>query len=413
LILGGPARIRTGSAWALGSVAVALSVGLIRTLVTARCLEPAEIGLMGIALLALGFVDAVSSSGVDTALVAQRKDVDRFLDPAFSIQAARGIGVFAVLWLAAPAVAAALDAARTAGVIRSVGLVAIVRGFANPAVAILVRRLEFRRIFWWSLPEHLSALVITIALAIAWRDVWALVVGTLAGQMVGTLASYGMSPRIPRIVVSRTRIVDLLRFGRFVSGARALMYLSVNLDAAVVGAAMGTHALGLYQFAVRIAELPVVTFTRAIGQVALPALSGDHRDGAALARTWRPLLRSVLVVNGLAVVLVVMFGGPVIELLVGPQWLAVLPALRLLAVAMLFRTIVVLTGQLLDALHRPALTMWINAVRLGVLVLLLPVAVIYDDLQAIALAVAAANAAGALTAWRASSRVLRPAPRPA
>ena len=75
MIPGGSTAVRAGSAWALGSVVVALSAGLIRTIFTARFLEPAEIGLMGIALLALGFIEAVSSSGVDTALVAQRKDV--------------------------------------------------------------------------------------------------------------------------------------------------------------------------------------------------------------------------------------------------------------------------------------------------------------------------------------------------
>ena len=364
---------------------------------------------MAIALLALGFLEAVASTGVDTALVAQRKDVERFIDPAFTIQAARGLSVLAVLWFAAPAVARAFQDGEAIGVIRSVGAVAVIRGLANPATALAVRRLEFRRVFWWSLPEHLGAVAITIALAFAWRDVWALVVGAIAGQVIGTIASYGLLPRIPALVFSRARILELLRFGRFVSGARALMYFCVYLDGAVVGVTLGTYALGLYQFAGRIAELPVVTFTRAVAQVALPALSRDQAGGPELSRTWKSLLAPVLAVNVVAVLLILLFGHAAVGALTGPRWLAAVPVLQILAFAMPFRAIVVMTGQLLDAVGQPALTVRLNAFRLGALVMLLPPAAAWSGLYGAAQSVVAANVVGALVAWRLSAGVLRPA----
>src|SRR5262249_1455023 len=51
------------------------------------------------------------------------------------------------------------------------------------------------------------------------------------------------------------------------------------------------------------------------------------------------------------------------------------PLMRTLAVAMLFRAIVVLTGQLLDGVGRPHLTLRLNAGRLAVLaIVLIPLA---------------------------------------
>lgn len=402
----GHARLRAGSAWAVASVAVLLASGFLRTIVGARFLTPADIGLIGIAVLALGFIEAVASTGIDSALVAAREDVEAYLDPAFTVQVVRGFVVFGLLWTVAPTIAWMFEARASAGVIRAVAVVAAVRGLANPGVALAVRRLDFRRVFWWSLPEVVCSLGLTLALVIVRRDVWALVIGIVAGQAVATIASYGLVRRVPRLTFDRQRLRELLRFGRFVSGSRALMYFSATLDTAVVGLATGVHTLGLYQFAARIAELPVVTFTRAAAQVALPALSGVHENTTGLRRTWRTLLGGVFAVNvGVAIVILVA-GEAVVEAVAGARWLPALPLMRVLAFAMPFRAVVVLTGQLLDARAQPQLTLRLNALRLAGLIVVLPMLARWSGVQGVAYGVLLANACAAALALRLATRVL-------
>jgi O-antigen/teichoic acid export membrane protein len=398
----GPAQLRAGSAWALASVAMTLSSSVLRTFVMARFLEPVEIGLMGIALLALGFVEAVASTGVDTALTAGR-DVEPYIDPGFTVQVVRGIAVFAVLCAAAPIVARIFDNGAAIGVVRTVATIAALRGLANPAVVLAVRRLDFRRMFWWALPEVSTTLFLSIVLGYLRRDVWALVIAVVAGQAVGTLASYGLVRRRPRLVFDRERILALLRFGRFVSGSRALMYFSVNVDAALVGVAMGTPALGLYQFATRVAELPVVTFTRAVAQVALPALSHVEIRADAARRVWRTMLGWVVAVNAAAAVVILLFGEAAVITVAGRKWLPAVPIMRILTVAMLFRAILVLTGQLLDAVGQPSRTLRLNAVRLCILVAALGPFAAWGGLRGIALAVLVANGIAAVHALRVSA----------
>ena len=243
--MSGRSPLRAGVTWALAGVTVAFCAGLLRTIVIARFLGPAEIGLMGIAILALGFVEAVTSSGVDTALLAERGEIEPHLDTAFTIQLARGFVVLLILWIAAPALAWAFHNEAAANVIRAVAIIAPLRGATNPAIAAVIRRLNFRRVFWWSLPEVLSSLCLAVLLVPLRRDVWALVVASVAAQAIATAASYGMVQRRPRLRLPGESVRSLLRFGRFVSGSRALMYFSVNLDSAAVGVALGTHALGL------------------------------------------------------------------------------------------------------------------------------------------------------------------------
>lgn len=398
-------RLRVESAWSIATVGLVALGSVARTLVVARFLAPADLGLMGIALLALGCVEAVTSSGVDTALISQPHDVEEDLDPAFTIQAVRGGIVFAAIWLAAPSIAALFQSPAAAAVIRAVSVVALLRGLQNPAVAIVVRRLEFRRMFWWTVPEVLAALALAVVLAMTRRDVWALVIAAIGSQGVSVLASYAMLPRRPRLVRGLARARELLRFGRFVSGARALMYFSVNLDAAVVGATMGTAALGIYQFAARVAELPVVTFTRAVGQVALPAFS-SLQASPALKTTYRRVWGTVVAANVAAALAIIATAGVVIPRLVGPRWAEAVPVLRVLAVAMIFRAMIVFGGQFLDALRHPRLTVVVNAARLGVLAAgVLPLAARWG-LNGVACAVLLASAAGAALAVVLSERVV-------
>ena len=154
-----------------------------------------------------------------------------------------------------------------------------------------------------------------------------------------------------------------------------------------------------------------MTFTRAAAQVALPALSGTHQNTDGLRKTWRTLLQWVFCVNVAAALAILIGGEAAIEAVVGPQWLAALPLMRILAFAMPFRALLVLAGQLLDARGQPEATMRLNAVRLAALILVLPVLAGWSGVQGVAYGVLLANAGTSVLALRLSSRVLA-APRP-
>jgi O-antigen/teichoic acid export membrane protein len=110
--------------------------------------------------------------------------------------------------------------------------------------------------------------------------------------------------------------------------------------------------------------------------------------------------------NAAAALAIVLLGGPAVAAIAGPRWLAAVPLIRILAVAMFFRAVVVLAGQALDAMRRPALTLRLNAERLAALVIVLPLLGAWGGLPGIAAAVLLANAAVASRALRLLVRVV-------
>lgn len=344
-----------------------LAVAVLRTLVVARLLGPEDFGTVAIALLALGFIEAVTATGMDTALVSQPGDVEPDLDPAFTLQTLRGVAVAAVLWILAPLVGRIFDNASAVPVVHAISAIAVLRGLVNPASLLLAKRFEFRRIFWWSVPEMLGGLGLAVGFAYVRRDLSALVIAAVGSQVVATAASYGMAPRRPRFSREWARMRRLLHFGKWVSGARALMHLSVTADAFIVGSLLGTRALGLYQFAYRVAELPVVTFTRAVGIVALPGFSERQGRPIELRQAYRAALRLALGINCTFALGVLLFGGVAVEWLIGAQWLPAVPVVRILSAAMVFRAVLIVSSQFFDAARQPRLTVRANLVRLSVL----------------------------------------------
>jgi O-antigen/teichoic acid export membrane protein len=407
------ARSLAGGGWALLSLGLGLALGVARTMVVARFLGAEELGVFGIALLALGTVEAVTSTGVETALVSHPGEAEEDLDPAFTIQVLRGLLVAAAVFAAAPLAASFLGSGRATPVIRAVAVLALLRGLANPALALATRRMEFGRLFWWSVPEQVAGFVLAVGLAVARRDVWALVAAAVGSQVVAVAASWAMLPRRPRLVLRGEGVRRLLHYGKWVSGARTMMFLSLNADNAVVARFLGAGALGIYQLAFRIGELGVSTFTRAMVQVALPVLSQLQASPARLGRAFRAVFRLALVANAVFAVGVALFAHPVVERLLGREWLPAVPVLRILAVAMVFRAVVVVSNQLFNAVGRPSLTLQVNAVRLGVmLAAVLPLLHAFG-LRGVALSVLLGGLASAVLCLHRARGVLEPERVPA
>ena len=403
-------RCLAGGSWVLLAMGLTLAIGVARTVVVARQLGPGELGVMAIGLLVLGALEALTSSGVETALVTHPGDPEADLDAAFTLQAVRGVLLAAILWLAAPLVGGFFANAAAVPVVRAVGAVALLRGLANPRVAMLVRRIDFQRVFWWTLPELVVGFGLAVWLAGARGDVWALVIAAVAAQAVATAATYAMLPYRPRLRLPGDAVRRLLGYGRWVSGGRALMFMSVNLDDAVVGRALGTSALGLYQVAFRIGELGVVTFTRALLQVALPALTALQGRREQLRRAYVAAWRVVVGANLAFAVVVAVAAGPLVDLLLGDAWRPVVPVLRILVVAMVFRAQLVLASELFNAVQQPALTIRVNSVRLvAMLASILPLLHL-AGLPGVALSVLIGSLAGSLLALRYTAAILRPAP---
>ena len=73
----------SGVLWNALTLGASKLVVLITTVILARLLDPTDFGLLGIGLVAIGYLDFINDFGVSAAVIQRRDDSGRSLDVAY------------------------------------------------------------------------------------------------------------------------------------------------------------------------------------------------------------------------------------------------------------------------------------------------------------------------------------------
>jgi PST family polysaccharide transporter/lipopolysaccharide exporter len=382
------ATVTRAAVWGAAANGIAMAGRALRIIVVAPYVSAHDYGLLAATVALLEGVNAFSDLGTQASLVRRSGPVAHVLDAAFTLQALRGLALAGLLIAAAPLAGVWIRDDALVPVVRAMALAPLVAGFSNPAMVLLTRRLDFRTLFAWNLVEPAITLVVGIWLAVTLRNVWALVLAAICGEVVRLSVSHLAARPWPRFSLPREQVAELLRFGRWVIGTRILMFLSVRGDDLFVAAVLGTTAVGVYSVAFRIAELPVLLVTHTIVAVALPVWSGLAAEPARLRswflRTclWAGVLNAAVAAAGLAV------APHVVPLPRGMTWEASRPLVLVLVLASFARSLIILAEPYFYSIGRPAVWFWMNVCRVGTTaILIVPLSRLFG-LLGVALAVA-------------------------
>ena len=364
-------RVVSAGAWSLMLRVIIRVAILVRTVILARLLVPDDFGLMAIAVLAITLVDRLTQSGFDQALVQRRDDIRQYLDTAWTVQVIRGAAMAAALAVSAPLIARFFDTPDATAIIRVLAIAVLVRGLANIAVVYFVKDLRFDLRFRFEIAQSLTDAVVSIIAAVILRNVWALVLGVLAGSLARVIASYIVHPYRPRLRWQTGHALMLFGFGKWVFLSNLLAYATTNLDDIVVGRLLGITSLGLYRMAYNFSQAVATEIGQTINQVAFPTYSmlqdaAERLKTAYVAALHTVAFASVPVAFGIAVVAPDLTIG-----LLGEEWAPMIRATQILSIAGLGRAIGATSGPLFDGMGRPDIQAKINTLDLAILIALL------------------------------------------
>jgi O-antigen/teichoic acid export membrane protein len=345
--------------------------GLARTIILARLLSPEDFGLFGIATLALSALEAFSQIGFQAALVQKKGDVKPYLDTAWTVQILRGFALAGILTASAPVVAGFFGEPRAAMLLRVLALSELAKGFTNIGVLFFQKELEFHKRFVYMLSGTLADFGVAVTAAVLMRNAWALAFGLLARSAAQVLTSYILHQYRPRPRLDASLAREMYGFGRWIMATNIVVFLITNGDNAVVGKVLGASALGLYQMAFLFSNLMATEITHVLSQVTFPAYSALQDNVASLKRAFLQTLEVTMALSLPLSVGIVMFAPEFVRLFLGEAWTPMVPALQILAVSGLIRSVVAIGGSLFKGVGRPELDFWMNAARLGAMALLI------------------------------------------
>ena len=245
---------------------------LASMVVLARLIPPAEFGRFALAAIVGELALLIPSEGVGAALV-QRKEVTRDrLQAGFYMALVWSVGLTVVILLAAVTIIPPLFDERTA---RSVMLATpgiIIASFSTVPMALLRRRLAFRRLAMINAASTTLRAVASVVLAFAGLGASALVLGGLAAGTLATVVAWVAAPPPPPRPRREARR-DILGYGLPASLAAASWVGFRNCDYAIVAARLGPLQAGYYFRAYVLAVEYQKKISLVMGQVGFPVLA--------------------------------------------------------------------------------------------------------------------------------------------
>lgn len=344
--------IASGARWSLLAGIVARLVGPAFLVVLARILTPDDFGLMAVAMVVIAFATLFQDLGLKQALV-QRKEVDQpLLLTGFWGSAGMGVFWFTVVWLAAPWIADAYRNPDVIPVVRALSAVFLVSPLGTVPEALLLRDLDFRRLFRVELVPSLVPGAVAVVLGLTGFGVWSLVWGQVAGAVLRTVTLWSMVSWRPTGGPPKGEWRHLTRFGGWISLEALLAWSITYLDQAFAGRFLSLTGVGYYRMGVALALLPARGISQVLGRVLLPAYSRHQDDPARLREALERCVHIVALATVPVGAAAVAFSDVVVPLVLGERWRAAVPVLQVLAVAGVLSALVNVAPPLYKAIGR-------------------------------------------------------------
>ncbi|HET6680407.1 MAG TPA: oligosaccharide flippase family protein [Gemmatimonadaceae bacterium] len=348
-----------GIAWTGGIKWAAQAVGWASTLVVARLLTPADYGVISMATVYLGLVTLLSEFGVGTAVVMMRElsDDDTARVAGFSLL----VGVLSLLMSLAVAIPIGwlYDEPALPPVVAVMSTTFAITAFRAVPMARMQRDMQFRQLALIDGAQALAFAVVTLVLAATGWRYWSLVGGAVVAAVVSTIAIVASRPQAIRRP-SFHAIRAVIAFSGEMMVGRLAWYVSNSADLFVGGKVLGKSPLGAYSFGRTLSVIPLEKIAAMIFSVTPAILSAVQKDIAALRRY------VLLITEGLALATfpmtigLALVGPELVRTVLGPQWLAMILPMQILACAAMLRSVTPILSQVLVATHQTRYLMNVN-----------------------------------------------------
>jgi PST family polysaccharide transporter/lipopolysaccharide exporter len=353
-----------GVVWLLLSNWITKSLSFIQTIILVRLLSPNDFGLFGILWVIVGTIETFTSTGVESALI-QRKEIGRReMDTVWVIGLLRGIVKATLLFVSAPFVGTFYDAPLLTPITQLFALTYLFGSFRNVGMVTFSREMDYRTLSLVGQATRLLQMIATVTLVVILRDVWGLVLGYAIGEAISVVLSYLVSPYRPTFSFDLKSARSMFAFGRHILLCGVIIFLIERGDDALVGKVLGLETLGFYVLAYGLATMPSDYVTGILSQLTFTTFSRLQDEPEKLRASYLAALRFVSLGTIPASMGVALLAGEIIQVVYGPKWMPMVPALQMLCVFGMLKSIVSIPGGLFLGMGRPGYLTAVSAAQL-------------------------------------------------
>ena len=360
-------QVIRGGVWILALELSNQVLQFVKTFYAATILSPADFGIVGFAFLVISFLDVLSTTGMKEAIIQRKDDLQHYISSVWIFETVKGaIVLTACLLLAAPLAEwfAPKNTELTTIVIRLIGVIFFLQSAVNVGVLYLEKNIEFGRYFFYQISGTVVDVVLTVVCVSLLKNVWALFIGVIAGSFVKLLVSFIAVKYRPNFSFTLSHIRELFHYGKWVLRSRIFTFFGLQLDSVVVSGFLGLHALGIYQMAFRIGNLPITQLSNVMGRIVFPSFAKVQDDLPAVKGYFLASSNLLMVAIAPLIILVFCLIPEFTHVFLNEEWLPIIPVVRVLIISGFIRIFATIIDYLFYSLGQPKLSAQLQFWRL-------------------------------------------------
>jgi O-antigen/teichoic acid export membrane protein len=334
---------------ATGEQYLRLVINFISIAAISRLLTPTEIGVSvigtGIVLIALGLREFATSD-----FLIQHQDVTPDdVRASFTVVFLLTVLIAIAMFLIAPWFGSFYGEEKLARFLRIAAVAGLIEAISLPIRGLLRRDMAFGALALINTASAAATAAATILLALAGFSYMSVAWALIAAAITTTSLSFYCrpDPSILRPVFKAWGSV--LSFGGYNGASYVINQTYLALPQLVLGHVLPHSAVGLYNRAQMVSDIPDRVVLTGVFSVAFPALAAEIREGRGLKQPYLRALGLITVAYWPALVLLALLARPVVSFILGRQWVEVVPLLQVMAIAGLAWFPVMLTSPVLLA----------------------------------------------------------------
>jgi O-antigen/teichoic acid export membrane protein len=320
---------------AAGEQYARLAINFASIAVVSRLLTPAEIGVSVIGTGIIAIALALREFATSDCLIQRQEVTLDDIRASFTVLLLLTVLITAATVVIAPWFGALYGEDQLARFLRVGAAAGLIEALSLPIRGLLRRDMAFGVLAAVNTTAAAATAVATIALALAGFSYMSVAWATVTGAVTTTVLSFYFRPDLQAWRPALKSWRSVLAFGGYNGASHVVANLYETVPQLVLGALLPSSAVGLFNRATMLSKIPQLVFLRSVGTIAFPALATEVRNGRSLKGPYLAALGHITVFYWPTLVVIAILAHPIVWLVLGGQWLGVVPLLQILAFAYL------------------------------------------------------------------------------
>lgn len=370
-------KVRKSIVLSFGQNYIKFVLQFVATVIIARLLTPAEIGIFSVAMVLLGFAHTLRDFGAASYIIQEKALTPDKIRAAFSMTLITAWLMAVVIWLGGDYAAEFYREPGVRSVMLIVSLNFILIPFGTIPIAYMQRNMDFEHIALINVISNVISTALTLWLAYVGFSYLALAWGSVAGIVCNIILVQVWRPKDLPLWPGFLEIRKVFSFGSLSSLIMILNDLRQGIPELILGRVSGMAVVGYYGRAMGLLSMFDRFIMSALWGVVLPHFAEQVRKNGAIKESFLNSMTLMTVLAWPFFLSLSLLAEPVVMILYGEQWAPSIPLLQIICLSAVITAPFLLLGSMMTAVGQMKQNLYLLAIHVPVKFVLIYLAAPY------------------------------------